>query len=352
VPRLRRVDCSDPGIRRRRRGRGWEYIDPDGNRIVDADALQRIRALVIPPAWKDVWICPLPNGHIQAVGIDDAGRKQYLYHDTWRKRRDAEKFDRMIDFARRLPAVRHVCLTNLTLDGMPRARSLACATRLLDLGFFRIGTESYAEDNGTFGLATMLKRHVAAKDSLVTFDFPGKNGKRRVQSVVDPPVLETIRLLKARRGGGPELLAFKQGRRWVDVKAADINDFIKEQFGEDFSAKDFRTWNATVLAAVGLAISPAGATSRSARKRAEARATKEVAHYLGNTPAVSRSSYIDPRVFDRFRSGWTISGALEAIGEDATFGQPSTQGAVETAVIDLLEDNRRAPGVERLERIA
>jgi DNA topoisomerase I len=349
MARLRRVDCSGPGIIRRRRGRGFEYIYADtGKRVRDTATMSRIRDLVIPPAWKDVWICPIPQGHIQAVGTDAAGRKQYVYHEKWRLRRDQEKFDRMLEFARRLPAMREVAAEHLALDGMPRERALACAVRLLDLGFFRIGTESYAEQNQTYGIATIQKKHVRLSGNVITFDYKAKSGLRRVESIVAPDVFQVVSLLKRRRGGGDELLAYKKGRAWIDVKSIDINEYVKEVMDGDFSSKDFRTWNATVLASVAMAISGGAASSATARKRAIARAVKEVAHYLGNTPAVCRSSYIDPRVFDRYRSGWTISGALEAIGEDVSFGEPSVQGAIEEAVLDLLEDRRESDAVEKI----
>jgi DNA topoisomerase IB len=339
MPRLKRVDCSGPGIARRKAGRGFTYVDEDGNRVTDPEVIQRIKELVLPPAWTDVWICPYPMGHIQAVGTDAAGRRQYRYHDEWRLRRDMEKFDHMLEFARALPGLRSTICADLTKRGLSRKRVLACATRLLDLGFFRIGTEGYAEQNQTYGLATMRKRHVqlGAAD-MVTFDYRAKSGKRRVQSIVDPDVAKVIRSLKARTTGGHELLAYKVGDRWVDVKSADINAYVKTATGGDFSAKDFRTWNATVLAAVALAVSSEAVVSKTARKRAETRAIKEVSHYLGNTPAVCRASYIDPRVIDRYRAGVTIGDALHKLGDEARFGQLSTQGAVEEAVLDLLDD--------------
>jgi len=348
VPRLRRADCSGPGFTRRRRGKGFEYLDEDGNRIADPEALARIRNLVIPPAWKDVWICPLPNGHIQAIGTDAAGRKQYMYHEDWRRRRDAEKFEHMLDFAQALPGMRRRCTKDLRRDGYPRERVLACAVRLLDRGFFRIGTEGYAEQNETYGLATMQKRHVTISGDVITFDYIAKSGKQRIQSLVDPDVLEVVKALKRRRVGGPELLAYRIDSGWCDVKSADINQYVKQMTGGDFTAKDFRTWSATVLAAVALAVSGEAAKSRTARNRAMSRAVQEVSHYLGNTPAVCRASYIDPRVFDRYQSGWTISGALEQLGEDQDFGEPSTQGAVEAAVLDLLANNKDSDALEKI----
>jgi DNA topoisomerase IB len=345
VARLRRADCSGPGIERRRRGRGFEYLD-DGERIEDPEVLERIRELVIPPAWQNVWICPYPMGHIQAVGTDAAGRRQYLYHPLWRERRDQEKFDEMIRFARALPRVRKITARQLAETKITRERVLAGAVRLLDRGFFRIGTEDYAEQNQTYGLATMEKRHVTLEDDgALRFDYVAKGGKRRVQSIVDPEVYELVAALKRRRSGS-ELLAYKNGRGWVDVRSDDINDYIKEISGEGFSAKDFRTWNATVIAAVALAVSGAAAETKTARNRAITRAIKEVAHYLGNTPAVCRASYIDPRVFDRFQDGYTIGGALETLG-DVDLGQPSFQGAVEEAVLDLLEEER-TPAIEKI----
>src|SRR5919205_300806 len=211
MARLRRVDCSGAGIRRRRRGKGFEYLDADGRRITEPSVLDRIRELAIPPAWEDVWICPYPMGHIQATGVDAAGRKQYRYHDLWRERRDAEKFDSMLRFARTLPKLRRQVRKDLARDGMPREKALACAVRLLDRGFFRIGSEDYAEENDSYGLATIRKAHVTIEDDWMTFDYPAKSGKRRVQSLRDPDVLPIVVALKRRRGGGEELLAFKEG---------------------------------------------------------------------------------------------------------------------------------------------
>jgi DNA topoisomerase I len=338
------VDCSGPGIRRRRRGNGFEYLDEDGRRITEPSMIERIRELAIPPAWEDVWICPYPMGHIQATGADAAGRKQYRYHDLWRERRDREKFDEMTDFARALPRLRRRVRKDLKRREMPREKVLACATRLLDRGFFRIGSEDYAEENDTYGVATMERRHVTVDGDEVTFDYEAKGGERRIQVVTDPVVAEIARTLKRRRGDG-DLLAFKRGGRWVDVKSADVNAYVKEVSGGDFSAKDFRTWSGTVLAAVALSVSGMAARSPSARKRAKARAVKEVARYLGNTPAVCRASYIDPRIFDRFDGGLTISGALPELMED-TAAWPDVQQAVEDAVLDLIARDRESDAVE------
>jgi len=351
VARLRRADCSGPGFRRVRRGRGFTYLDEDGQPIDERDVVERLRGLGIPPAWKDVWICPWAHGHIQATGIDAAGRKQYLYHPEWRTRRDAEKFDEMLSFAKDLPDLRsHVAEQLEASKELSRERVLACAVRLLDRGFFRIGTEEYAESNESFGLATMRKEHVRVEDDdTMVFDYPAKHGKRQVRAVVDPVAVEVVGKLKRRRGGGDELLAFKQGGRWFDLRSDDVNEYIKDVTGAGYSAKDFRTWNATVLAAVGLAVSGEVAGSKTGRKRAISRAVKEVAHYLGNTPAVCRASYIDPRVFDAYEGGLTIRPALELAaegpaGELAIHHQP----ALEKAVLDLIDERASAPGIERL----
>jgi DNA topoisomerase IB len=337
MARLRRVDCSAPGLTRRRSGKGFVYTDCNGARVTDPETLARIEALVIPPAWTDVWICPLANGHIQATGTDAAGRRQYRYHDVWRTQRDRAKFDHMIEFGRALPALRERIANDLDGDELTRERVLACATRLLDLGFFRIGTEGYAEQNQTYGLATIRKEHVTVRGDVVEFDYVAKSGKQRLQSIVDPTVVEVLRALKRRRAGGPELLAYRRDGGWCDVRSADINAYIKDVTGGDFSAKDFRTWSATVLAAVALAVSSEARTP-TARKRAVARTFQEVSHYLGNTPAVCRSSYVDPRVVDRYLAGVTVGNALDRLGANAQEGHLGTQGEIEWAVLDLLED--------------
>ena len=348
VARLKRVDCSGPGILRRRRGKGFEYMDGDGRRITEPSVLQRIRELAIPPAWEEVWICPYPMGHIQATGIDAAGRKQYRYHDRWRERRDREKFEEMHDFARALPMLRERVGADLALEGMPRERALACATRLLDRGFFRIGSEDYAEENDTYGVATIQRRHVSVNGDQVVFDYESKGGQRRLQVIGDPAVAEVVRALKRRRSEDDELLAYKDGRHWTDVKSADVNAYVKEATGGGFSAKDFRTWSGTVLAAVALAVSgPAASSSQTARRRAKTRAIKEVARYLGNTPAVARASYVDPRVFDRFDGGHTIGGVLPELAED-TAAWPDVRPIVEEAVLDLLEGDYDSEAIEKV----
>jgi DNA topoisomerase I len=349
MPRLRRVDCAAPGITRRRRGRGFEYLDENGERIDDQDTLERIRALAIPPAWEEVWICSDPLGHIQATGLDARGRKQYRYHDLWRERRDRQKFEAMLDFARLLPDLRDRVERDLQRRKVSRERVLACAVRLLDRGFFRIGSEDYAEENETYGLATMRKRHVTVQGGAVVFDYEAKGGKRRVQVVGDRAISGLVQTLRDRRGGGHELLAYRNGRSWSDIRSADINEYIKQAIGEKHSAKDFRTWNATVLAAVVLAASARERDlgTKGARARAQRDAVKQVARYLGNTPAVCRASYIDPRIFDRFDGGLTIGGVFERLPDDPA-DWPEVQGPIEEAVLDLI-DRRESPALERVD---
>ena len=351
-PRLRRADCSSPGLARRRQGKGFTYLDADGERVTEPEDLERIGELGIPPAWKDVWICPDSHGHLQATGIDAAGRKQYLYHPQWRTRRDSEKFDEMIRFAHALPKLReHVDAGLTATDDLTRDRVLACAVRLLDRGFFRIGSEQYAAENESYGLATMRKTHVTLDPEHhgMVFDYVAKSGKRRIQGVIDPDAFDVVAALKRRRGGGPELLAYKNGRSWCDVRSPDINEYLKEATGDDFSAKDFRTWAATMLAAIGLAVSGQVAPTKTGRKRAVARAVKEVSHYLGNTPAVCRASYIDPRVIDAYNGGLTIAGVLGEIADTAEPGElPIHQPVVEHAVLDLLNERESSPALERV----
>jgi DNA topoisomerase-1 len=331
--RLRRVSPTSPGLHRVRRGRSFSYQDAGGRVVTDPATKARIKALVIPPAWEDVWICPVASGHIQATGVDAAGRRQYRYHDEWRLTRDLEKHERVLDFAAVLPSVRERVAADLAADGLTRERVLSCAVRLLDLGFFRIGSEQYAVRNQTFGLATMRKEHVTVSKGEVIFDYIAKSGKRRLTSLVEPEVGAVVQSLKRRRGGGEGLLAYRQGSLWVPVRSTDINDHLRELSAGDFTAKDFRTWSATVLAAVGLAVST-DAESVTARKRAVTRVVKEVAHYLGNTPAVCRASYIDPRVIDLYDQGVTVD--LRSLGDGVLPGQPATQGSVEGAVLRLL----------------
>ncbi|HLI59188.1 MAG TPA: DNA topoisomerase IB [Solirubrobacteraceae bacterium] len=343
--RLRRSDCSGPGLTRVRRGRGFSYVDADGRPVRDPDELLRLRELAIPPAWRDVWICADPQGHLQATGVDAAGRKQYLYHPRWREQRDRRKFELMLEFGERLPRLRRRLMRTLqSSDELDRERVLACAVRLLDVGLFRLGSEEYAAEDGGLGLATVAKANVVVRDGSVVFDYVGKAGRRQRQAIGDEAAAAVVRALKRRRGGGVELLAYKERGRWHDVRSEHINEYLKAGIGERFSAKDFRTWNATVLAAVALAADGRDAATKSARKRAIDGAVRGVSEVLGNTPAVARRAYIDPRVFDRYLSGWTIGAAVDRLGPLGRLDD-RRRARLEAAVIDLLRDDRSSDGV-------
>jgi len=312
--RLRRADCAGPGITRVRRGRGFSFSDCDGTSIEDEETLERIRQLAIPPAWKEVWICPDPFGHIQATGYDEAGRKQYLYHERWQQRQAERKFELVREFALKLPKLRRAVTADLRRTGMPRERALACAVRLLDLGFFRVGSEVYAEENESFGLATVRREHVTIGKSEVVFDFPAKSGQRRIQSIRDAAARRALEAMYRRRSGPEDLLAYREDKEWRDVRSDDINEYIHEHIGDRFTAKNFRTWHGTVLAAVELA-GEEKPRSQAAAKRTIKRAVDQVSDALGNTPAVCRASYIDPRVLDRYRDGVTIKPPASSNGK-------------------------------------
>ncbi len=330
MPRLRRVSSQSPGWSRRRHGKGFRYIDEHGGRLADAD-VKRIKALVIPPAWRDVWICPAPNGHLQATGVDAAGRRQYLYHPAWRVQRDKLKFDRVETAALKLPTVRRKVSADLALDGMPLERAAATAVRLLDLGYFRIGNDAYADANGSFGLTTLERRHVRRHGEALAFQFVGKSGIEHHILIDDEPVIEALQVMRQRRGGD-RLLAYHQGPDWLDLASGTVNAYLSELFGGDFTAKDFRTWHATVIFAAALAAAPP-TTTKTARAKVVRTAVGEVAGYLGNTPTVAKGSYIDPRLIDLYESGSTIA---EAAGR--SYRTPAArQHALERAVLDLLD---------------
>jgi DNA topoisomerase IB len=335
---LLRSDLAGPGIRRRRCGRGFRYFAPDGRPLADARTLARIKALVLPPAWEDVWICPDGCGHVQAVGTDAAGRRQYRYHDLWREQRDQEKFDRVVELGRALPRVRETAERHAREPGLTRNRVLGGAIRLIDLGFFRPGGEEYAAENGTYGLATIRREHVTCHKGEIIFEYTGKHGKQREQAIADNLTCSVVRALKRRRSGADidDLLVYRSGSRWHNVSPADINEYLREVSGGDFTAKDFRTWHATVLAAVGLAVSRAAAEREAGRRRAIARVVREVADYLGNTPAVARASYIDPRIIELYEDGSTIAPMLADLGKGQNVGDVATKGHAERAVLRLL----------------
>jgi DNA topoisomerase-1 len=315
VTRLRRSSPSDPGWTRRRAGSGFIYLDETGARLGEEEA-QRCRELVIPPAWKNVWICPAPNGHLQAVGTDDAGRKQYLYHPDWRTKRDGEKHVRVVGFAKVLSRAREQILSDLGTSGMSQDRACATAVRLLDLGYFRIGNDVYAEENNSFGLTTLQKRHVRNVGGRLVFQFEGKSGIEHRIEIDDPATISALDVMRKRRAPA----------------SGHVNADLRRTTGVDSTAKDFRTWHATVLAAIALAESDEPGQTIASQKRAISAAMKEVSSYLGNTPALARASYVDPRVIDAYQEGKTILGTARRKYHTAD----EKQAACERAVLRLL----------------
>jgi DNA topoisomerase I len=368
VVRLRRSKLGGPGLRRVRRGKGWSYRDDDG-RPVDEETKERIDSLVIPPAWKDVWICPHPNGHIQAVGTDDAGRRQYLYHPVWREIRDRAKHERVQELVPLLPEMRRRVRRDLREEGLPRERVIAVALRMLDLGLFRTGGEEYEQEHGTHGVTTLYRKHVTVEGERVHFRFPAKSGVQRDATVKDPALAQAIRALKESRAPGKRLLQYRDGQHWREVTGTDVNTEFKALTGSNFTVKDLRTWAATVTAATALAAlsvengqdpkAVAEARKRAADKksrpptpsktaavRTERQVVKLVSEQLGNTPAVARRSYVDPVVFEKHSSGRTLAttGRLfrrlsRADRKRALAGQPLSpigRVVVEKAVLKLL----------------
>jgi DNA topoisomerase-1 len=335
MPRLRTTSPDQPGWTRRGAGKGFVYLDEYGRRLSAAQS-QRARDLVIPPAWTDVWITPYENGHLQAVGTDVAGRRQYLYHPQWRARRDAQKFDRMLQFGRALARAREQVLVDLGQEGMPLERACAAAVRLLDLGYFRIGNDVYADENGSFGLTTLERRHVRRRQDQLIFAFVGKSGVEHEITIDDAVVIEAIEIMRRRRSGEDNrLLSYKNGRSWRSLLPDLVNDYVRASTGLDSTAKDFRTWHATVLAAAALAETPEPGLTKASRKRAVAGAMKEVAAFLGNTPALARSSYVDPRVIDAYEEGRTIERATRRSYETTD----ERQAALERATLRLLKES-------------
>ena len=331
MPRLRTVSPREPGWKRVRHGRGHRYLDVDGSPLGEDD-VERVKALVIPPAWRDVWISPYPNAHLHAVGTDDAGRRQYLYHPYWRRKRDEAKFDRVIEMAGRLPRVRRRVRRELKdFDELDRAAALATAVRLVDLGLFRLGSDSYTEQNGSYGLTTVERRHVSRDGDSRVFCFVGKAGVEHEICLTDPEVVPLLDRMTARRPPDARILASREGGRWVPLTAADINEYIRDLFGMEVSAKDFRTWHATVHVARRLGAAEPASTKR--RRTAVVReAVTSASELLGNTPTVCRASYVDPRVIDLYESDTTIPEEVATLDPDTD----RARNRVDEAVVELL----------------
>ncbi|GAA3877776.1 DNA topoisomerase IB [Leifsonia kafniensis] len=304
MTRLRRSNTSRPAFSRVRSGRGFSYRDPDGTTVTDRLLRARFDALVIPPAWTDVWIAPHPNGHIQATGIDDAGRRQRIYHAAWREQRDIAKFDRALDLAAALPPARRRVTRVLRSGGTTRERALAAAFRMLDVGCLRIGSEQYALDYGSRGISTLLCSHASTHEGSVALTFPAKSGQMWQSEIDDADLAAFVRARK-RRGPDARLLAWQEGSTWQALSAEEINDYIRERTGGSFTAKDFRTLHGTSAAATSLAKHGPERTQR-ARTSAIAEAMREAASVLGNTAAIARKSYVDPRIVDLYNAGTTL----------------------------------------------
>ncbi|WP_404445252.1 DNA topoisomerase IB [Microbacterium marinum] len=308
MPRLKRVKPgTDIGYRRLGAGTGFRYVDADGDPLPRREA-DRVRALVIPPAWQDVWICSDPYGHIQATGVDDAGRVQYMYHPQWTAGRDRGKYARALALAEALPRARGRVTTSLRRDDIDQERVLAAAFRLLDQAAPRVGAERYLVKHGSRGLTTLLRRDALVDGSTVALRFPGKSGQRQEMEIDDIDLATAVQLLAAGRPSSP-LLAYRRGRRRVALSGRDVNVYVRSMTGGAFTAKDFRTLRGTILAADALArIGPVD--TKTELKRAEVLAVKATSEALGNTPSVARTSYIDPRVFERYRRGILLDTSL------------------------------------------
>ena len=331
--RLRRSDVRGPGIRRVRRGRGFSYEKPDDTSVTDAATLQRIKDLVIPPAWKKVWICSYPNGHIQAVGTDAAGRRQYLYHQQWQEDRNEEKFDRVLEMSGTLPAMRRRIAADLRRRGLERDRVLALALHLLDLGYFRAGSEQYAEENNSYGIATLLCEHVALHKEAIEFDYPAKSGVRRTLLLDDSEVVRSVRALLRGRSRTERLLVCRTRSNSTELHADDLNARFKEFVGEEYTVKDLRTWHGTVLGAAAF-VDADPPVNKTVIKRVESAVMKEVAEELGNTPAVARSSYVDPRVVEGYESGLTIAAGVRRASRSRKPGE--RQAILESSTARLI----------------
>jgi DNA topoisomerase-1 len=347
---LRYVSDRAPGITRKGAGKRVVYFAPSGARLSDKEKLARVRRLAIPPAWTEVWICPQANGHIQATGRDERGRKQYRYHDDWRATRDATKYERMAAFGRALPKIRARVAADLRRSGLGRDKVLAAIVRLLETTLIRVGNDEYARDNGSFGLTTLRNRHARVRGTKITFNFTGKSGKRHEIDLKDPRLADIV--ARVQDLPGQELFGYEaDDGSVVDVKSDDVNAYLREVAGEEFSAKDFRTWAGTVLAARLLATAAALPEHKHTKKNL-AMVVKDVAERLGNTPAVCRKCYIHPAILDAYLAGDVVKAAATAA--PLSRSRPSSGlAAEEKAVLAFLDRKAKAPKrtlAEQLER--
>ncbi len=320
------VNDNRLGYRRRRNGSGFEYLDTEAKRIRDKQRLQRIKRLSIPPAWTDVWICPTPNGHIQATGRDLRGRKQYRYHDRWREVRDENKFGRLAEFAKALPNVRRRITRDMKLSGLPREKILAAIVRLLDRTFMRIGNEEYARFNKSFGLTTMRDRHVTVKGSHLLFRFRGKSGREHEVGLTDQRLAKIVSNLQDLPG--QNLFQYVNGSGEArDITSQDVNDYLRQVSADDFTAKDFRTWAGTLLTAIGLSVQPNFESKKQAKANIK-NAISAAAEILGNTPAICRKCYVHPAVIEAYLTGRSIAGLTSACKSSGRWDLRAAEKAV------------------------
>ena len=330
---LHYVSDDRPGYTRRANNGEFEYLDTEGKTIGDEQRLLRIKRLAIPPAWTDVWICPSPSGHIQATGRDARGRKQYRYHDRWRELRDENKFDRLAAFAKALPNIRRRIAKDLKLPGLPRRKVLATVVRLLERTFIRIGNEEYARENKSFGLTTMQDRHVTVKGDRLRFRFRGKSGRAHEVDMTDRRIAKIVS--KCQDLPGQDLFQYIDDGEVRDAASQDVNDYLREITNENFTAKDFRTWAGTVLAAIALNAQGEFETKKQAKANVKT-AVCAVAQLLGNTPAICRKCYVHPAIVEAYLSGRQIAG----LGEVIKTPDNINLRAVEAAVLKFLRARR------------
>jgi DNA topoisomerase-1 len=331
---LRYVSDDRPGYTRKSKGDDFEWLDTEGKTIRDEQRLLRLKRLAIPPAWTEVWVCPVPNGHIQATGRDARGRKQYLYHERWREVRDENKYDRIISFGKALPKIRRRIARDLKLPGLPRNKVLATVVQLLERTFIRIGNEEYARDNKSFGLTTMKDRHVEVKGAKLRFRFRGKSGRDHEVDVTDRHIAKIISKLQDLPG--QDLFQYVDDDDEIrDISSQDVNEYLRAITGEDFSAKDFRTWAGTVLTAIALKAQEKFENQKQAKTNINT-AIKAVAKILGNTPAICRKCYVHPAVLESYLDQKSIDG-LKQMTEDALEKEDVDLRSSETAVLKFLK---------------